>query len=258
MIRWFIALIITLAFAYYQRMTGPTYPLKGSVTLDGQSFHYRLQRSHTSGHDQPVEIAIPDTLITGEVRWRRYPTNETWQAILMERRGGTLCAALPHQPPAGKLEYAVILKKGDVQIRLLGKAAAVTRFKGEVPNSVLLPHIMLMFLAMLMSVRAGLEALRQDSQPRLYVWATTISLFIGGMILGSIVQKYAFGAYWTGFPFGMDLTDNKTLIALISWITATVAVEKNLYIRFWVLAAMVITLAVFAIPHSVFGSELKY
>ncbi len=35
----------------------------------------------------------------------------------MERGDGSLHAALPQQPPAGKLEYAVILKKGETQIQ---------------------------------------------------------------------------------------------------------------------------------------------
>jgi hypothetical protein len=47
------------------------------------------------------------------------------------------------------------------------------------------------------------------------------------MILGPVVQKFAFGEYWTGFPFGTDLTDNKTLIAFIGWIIALVAVFKS-------------------------------
>ena len=47
------------------------------------------------------------------------------------------------------------------------------------------------------------------------------------MILGPIVQYYAFGDLWTGIPFGWDLTDNKTLIALIFWILAVVNEQKE-------------------------------
>ncbi len=78
------------------------------------------------------------------------------------------------------------------------------------------------------------------------------------MVLGSIVQKYAFGAYWTGFPFGMDLTDNKTLIALLGWIAAAFAVEKNRQSMILIFAAAILMLGVYAIPHSLVGSELKH
>ncbi len=43
-------------------------------------------------------------------------------------------------------------------------------------------------------------------------------LVLGGFLLGPIVQKYAFGAFWTGWPFGEDLTDNKTAVAVLAWL----------------------------------------
>ena len=39
----------------------------------------------------------------------------------------------------------------------------------------------------------------------------------GGFVLGPLVQKAAFAAYWTGIPWGWDLTDDKTLFAALFW-----------------------------------------
>jgi hypothetical protein len=72
------------------------------------------------------------------------------------------------------------------------------------------------------------------------------------------VQKFAFGALWTGFPFGYDLTDNKTLIAFIGWIIAIIAGRNGRPARGWVLAAAILLLIIFLIPHSLLGSELDY
>jgi hypothetical protein len=72
------------------------------------------------------------------------------------------------------------------------------------------------------------------------------------------VQKFAFGSLWTGFPFGYDLTDNKTLIAFIGWVIALIAGRKGKPARGWVLAAAILLLIVFLIPHSLLGSELDY
>ena len=73
--------------------------------------------------------------------------------------------------------------------------------------------------------------------------------------MGPLVQKYAFDELWTGVPFGWDLTDNKTLIAFIAWVIAYLFNRKQ-ESRYWVVAAMVVTLVVFSIPHSLFGSQL--
>jgi hypothetical protein len=87
---------------------------------------------------------------------------------------------------------------------------------------------------------------------------TLALLTMGGMILGPFVQKYAFGAFWTGVPFGWDLTDNKTLISFVAWIGAIWAGRKGNKAHGWILAASIITLIIFMIPHSVLGSELNY
>jgi hypothetical protein len=115
----------------------------------------------------------------------------------------------------------------------------------------------MMFLAMLFSTLAGLMSIFKYPLYKKYAVWTLVLFIIGGMILGPIVQWYAFGDLWTGVPFGWDLTDNKTLIALIFWIIAVYMnrkQEKPLYVAL----AAIILLLVYSIPHSVFGSELNY
>jgi hypothetical protein len=83
-------------------------------------------------------------------------------------------------------------------------------------------------------------------------------IFVGGLILGPIVQKYAFGAFWTGWPLGHDLTDTKTAIAMVFWLVATWRSKKPGGGRAWIIAAALVTLLVYLIPHSAYGSELDY
>ncbi len=255
---WLLAFVITIFSAVYQRTTGPTYPIDGTVDFDGVPVEYELLRSHGGPGDHPVEITAPDTLIAGVVVFKRYKTNDEWTRIPMRRQGEKLVAALPHQPPAGKLEYHVELRKGDKLLVIPDDENAVTRFKGAVPAWVLIPHILFMFLSMLFAARVGLQALRKEAPLMPLMSATIIFLFIGGFILGPLVQKYAFGAYWTGFPFGMDLTDNKTLIAMIAWILAWFVVKRNPRMRLAVIGAFVVMFIIFMIPHSMHGSELDY
>jgi hypothetical protein len=93
---------------------------------------------------------------------------------------------------------------------------------------------------------------------KFYAFWTLGLLTIGGLILGPIVQNYAFGEYWTGIPFGFDLTDNKTLIAWLGWLVAIFMIFKSKRPKVWVLGAAIFTIAIFLIPHSLMGSELDY
>ena len=259
---WALALVIMLAAAAYQRRTGPTYPVSGTAEIAGQSFDYSLERSHGGPGDQPVRIPLTGSGIQGSVEWRRFKVDEPWTEITMVPEAGeesqVLAAYLPHQPPAGKLEYRVILTAGDERLVLPERRAAVTRFRGDVPALFLAPHILFMFIGLLLSTRTGLAALSSEGKTRrLAIWSFGL-LVVGGMILGPIVQYYAFGALWTGVPFGWDLTDNKTLIFVVAWAWALYAGRGGRNARTAVLTASVLTLAVYLIPHSVLGSELDY
>jgi hypothetical protein len=255
---WILAFLITASTAVYQRMTGPTYPIKGKSTIGSTQIRYELLRTHETGKDCPVQIEVNDPEISGTVLYKRHKTADPWYRIPMRRQENSLVGYLPYQPPAGKLQYKVLLSHQDKETSLTGEEPVIIRFKGAVPLWLLIPHVIVMFMAMLFSARAGIEALRPKSNPRVLALWTTGMLFVGGFILGPLVQKFAFGALWTGFPFGYDLTDNKTLIAFIGWVIALIAGRKGKPARGWVLAAAVLLLIVFLIPHSLLGSELDY
>ena len=257
---WTLAVVITLASGLYQRRTGPTYPLAGTAELAGQTIAYSLPRSHGGDGDQEIRIptgSVP-VPVTGTMAWKRHKTNDTWVVVEMVADNGALVANLPHQPPAGKLDYRVTLRSGDANVHLPAEGGVVIRFRGDVPAAVLVTHIVVMFLSMLFSVRAGLEVWGTGKNLKPMMYVTLILMGIGGLVLGPIVQKYAFDAYWTGWPFGHDMTDNKTLVAFLAWGVAVVMLHRGARAGRWALGASVVTLIVFLIPHSVLGSELNY
>lgn len=254
---WILALVITLASAVYQRITGPTHPKRGKATLAGQEIRYRLVRSMAGG-DAQVRVPAVSPETKGTLAWKRHKTRDDWTYVEMTRDGGQLVGKLPQQPPAGKLAYRVILQDGSERVTLGGEPVII-RFRGEVPMAVLVLHVIAMFGAMLVGTRAGLEFFRPQPQYRALLLWTLALLTVGGFILGPIVQKYAFGAYWTGWPFGTDLTDNKTAAAWLAWLIAWLKLRRTPErAGAWVLGAAIVMMIVFAIPHSLLGSELKY
>jgi hypothetical protein len=205
-----------------------------------------------------VKIETRDETISGYVEWKRYKTADEWMNVTMKYENGIHSAELPNQPPAGKLVYRVTLQDAQRTVTLPEKDAVVIRFRGDVPAAVLIIHVALMFIGLVVSTRAGLEFFSKEPKlKKLIVWTIGL-LAVGGLIFGPIVQKYAFGAYWTGWPFGGDLTDNKTAAMVLFWVIAAIALKKSANPKSWALAAAVLTLVVYLIPHSVLGSELDY
>jgi hypothetical protein len=137
------------------------------------------------------------------------------------------------------------------------------RFKEDVPALVLIPHVVTMFLSMMIGIRAALAAALGRPEARRYAWVAVVGIAIGGLVLGPIVQKYAFGAYWTGWPFGTDLTDDKTLGMWLAWVAAVVVLQRrrdprDRVARAATIAAALVMIAVYLVPHSLRGSELDY
>jgi len=253
---WVLAFFLTALTFVYQRMTGPTYPVKDKETLNGIEIGYDLLRTYTTDKgDMPVKINAADKTVTASLGYKRYKTNDPWTEIDMNRDGETLAAEIPGQPVGGKIEYSIRVNIDGKNFILNKGKSVVARFKGPVPSIFLILHIIFMFLSIFFALRTCMEALRKEGN---YSWMVNWTLgivLIGGMILGPIVQKYAFGDFWTGFPFGYDLTDNKVLIAVIFWLIAFFLKKKS---KWWVVLAAVIMLVIYLIPHSVLGSELDY
>ena len=254
---WLLAIIITLSAAVYQRMTGPTYEKKISYNHKNTEYDVEFLRSHITNKPCPIIIPVSDENIEGKILYRRYPSSDTFSEIKMDKVDEGLNGELPPQAPAGKLEYSVSLYDKETFTEIFNSGSIVVRFKGDVPATVLIPHIFFMFFAMLLSNLTGLLALGKKERYKFYGIVTLIFLAIGGMILGPVVQKFAFGELWTGVPFGWDLTDNKTLVAFIFWVVAVIGNWKKDRPYLSIFAA-VVTLIIFSIPHSAFGSELDY
>lgn len=255
---WMLAVLVTVASAVYQRLTGPTYPVSGAVTQGDATLSYKFLRSHIIEADAPVRLVTNDSTMQALLVWRRYPTDDPFSRDTMVYADGAFASSLPRQPKAGKLEYYVEASRGEEHTLIPPSGPITIRFKGDVPLWVLIPHVLAMFVAMLLATRTGFEAFVTEPRYRAYTTWTLVILAIGGFVLGPTMQWFAFDNWWTGWPFDKDMTDNKTLVAFLGWVAAAVAVRRSKRPAPWVIGAAILMLAVYLIPHSAFGSELDY
>jgi len=248
---WLLAIVITLTLSIYQRATGPTNPKHVTIELDGDSYQIKLPRSGVRSDAVVTLKGVPEQ-VRAQLHYRRYPTSDAYTTVNFGWEDGAWKAALPVQPVAGKLQYYITVGEKDYPV----DGPVVIRFRNDVPAGILIPHILFMFAAMLFAVYTLMLVLAGRKYSK-WLIITTVTLFIGGFILGPLVQHVAFGPWWTGFPFGSDLTDNKTLIAFLFFLAA-VATLKWKYNKWLVCLAVVVMMAIFSIPHSTRGSQYDY
>ena len=254
---WILAVFMAIAAMIYQRSTGPTYEYKGSLEYNGESHKYELLRSQETTEGAKIELPnIADAKYNATLNYKRYQTSDAITALDFKLDGDNrFVAQLPVQPAAGKMEYFIT---GDIDgksfnIPAKGEENIVLRYKDPVPDYILIPHVLMMIIVIIFGIRAGLSAAFNESSMRKWTMVAFFSMTVGGMMLGPIVQKYAFGEYWTGFPFGGDFTDNKMLIMWVVWALALAIIgfkpkKKENVSRAAVLVAAVVMTAVYLIP----------
>mgnify|MGYP006291027287 CR=1 FL=1 len=272
MLLWVLAIVITLGCFTYQDRTGPTYPLEGQVETDQGVVRFKFLRSETIGTDLKVMLLDPvPEGIEAYVKYRRFKSNDDWSTMPMEegrfefsRRASVevvngMGAELPYlEERAGKYEYYAYVDDGyGDPVSVTGDRPIYARYKDEVPTVVLVLHILIVFSSMALAIRTTLETV-VDGHFKWMITATISSFLLGAFLLGPLVQWHAFGVWWSGIPFGYDWTDNKVLLELLFWVVAAYANRGQRRNRASVFAAGLVTLLVYFIPHSLFGSEYDY
>lgn len=252
-----LAFVLTIATAYYQRVTGPTYSAKVKFNYNGKTVSFSLPRTHETTGDCQVRIPLVNSDWKVTMFYKIYPVGESYAAIDLIPDSDSFVASLPVQPAAGKIIYYLQIAENGQIIFSNKDKPNIVRYKGAVPLGILIPHISCMFLTLFFSFFVLLRIFAK-MKFKSYVFVTIFFLFCGGIILGPIVQKFAFNEYWAGVPYGWDLTDNKTLIAFVFWIIALFLNLKQNVNKTSVIIAIVVTLVIFSIPHSMFGSQYNY
>lgn len=266
-ILWVLSVLLAAAAMIYQRSTGPTYEYKGYIEHGGEKYKYELLRSKETTDGAKIVLPyVEGKDYNATLHYKRYQTEDAITALDFQLdNNNQFVAQLPLQPAAGKMEYFITGTINGTKFFIPedGEKDIVLRYKDPVSDYILIPHVIMMIIVIIFGIRAALGAIFDANTMRRWTAVAFTAMTIGGMILGPLVQKSAFGEYWTGFPLGGDFTDNKTLIMWVAWALALAIIgfkpkKKEIISRATVLIAAVVMMVVYLIPHSMGGSTLDY
>lgn len=181
---------------------------------------------------------------------------------------------IAHLPPAGigsRVAYALSITRPDgsvVRVPANGKYYVV-KYKGHASSAAIAAHVVFMFGAfffMTLALFGAVRILRRGEGKRSAVGAARWALlctFIGTWPLGILLNWQTFGVLWEGYPFGRDITDNKTQIVFVFWLASLLLVRGSFLGRgeerdrlgprgfAWaVIASFAVSLALYILPHS--------
>jgi len=198
------------------------------------------------------------------------------QMIPDRGKGIDFSGKIPHHPKGAQAFYYIkVVGQDDATLLALPepKDSEIKpirlKFEGEVPQVVLISHISAMFGGILFAFLSffsifdlkGKKITLQKSVNLSRI--TLVLLFMGVFPLGWALNWYAFGVLWEAFPFGKDVTDNKTQIVFLFWLVTLILVKgsfltgdpkKNVLgekTYFWmVFLSFLVTVLMYLVPHS--------
>jgi len=207
------------------------------------------------------------------VRWMQPPSEKIEGRGMFEIRPGVYEACLPPLEKGTVINYWIAVtnvEQTKVRVPADNGRFGVLKYKGEASTPVIAAHVFFMFAAfffMVMSALAAIEILRgredKTNAMRAARWALVAS-FIGGWPLGFILNYQTFGPLWEGFPFGYDITDNKTQVIFLLWLVSVLLAWGSFVGRgeerdrlgrrpfaIAIIACFLVSLALFILPHSI-------
>jgi hypothetical protein len=271
-LRVVLALLLTLVILVTSRYFGPNRRYQVEAAGTGYSLHHKAPRGHDGPGPAEIVLGIryaeeqagpPKAWLLGQVKGE-----QAWQRIApspqekhLEEFDQTLVFEIPHHPPMTRYFYRFEAQRGEEPKVLLARENGepmMVKFKGIVPSWIWIPHVLAMFGGFFLLILSAFHALtlardRYDGgAAKRWAWGAWIALFLGGVPIGIAMNHYAFGVLWEAFPFGGDVTDNKTQVALLLWGIAALALTFRKGKRSGVMAviAAVLVLGIFLIPHS--------
>jgi len=236
--------------------------------------HLTVYEQVGPGQPEIILQVEPPTEIDAAVLYR-VPGVEAFDTVGMsEISTGVWSARLPAKGKGYRLEYGFIISQTGISEAGTTLATSATgyyliKYKGEVSVTVLVLHILCMFAAFFYIIEAifGAFAMLIMGEEKEFTVAQTrwvlLFSFLGGVPLGFVLNRQRFGPIWEAFPFGTDITDNKTQLVIIFWIivaalswksftcrrTGRDAVSPGVYATA-VIIASVLSLFLYLVPHS--------
>lgn len=287
------AVLLTIAMLYIARNTSRGRPETMILTDTVYTFETVTVPKITAFQSDTLRVVVspPPTepcrivyMTTGPDRGAETPLSEyeARATVILDSAAGLYGVEVAAHARGGREYYvfAVVDSSGAMVAKLTDSNGAplFVKYIGEVPDLILIPHIVLMFVTVYCVTIAALHALGlvrggRDVHPMAWwIFVGTTAAVIGGYPFGFGMNWYAFGTVWEGVPFGTDATDNKTQLLVVYFLFVMLSSLGSLTrgrcghdlfgprtLGFLGVSAFVLMLAIYLIPHSIqFSKALTY
>jgi hypothetical protein len=221
-ILWIAGLILTFLTGYFYSATDDSYPVTGTIGIEGKKVSYKFDKQAYSkeGYTFIIRTDLPD--LKAELQWRLKEDPHQWNFVPMSSSIDALIGTIPPQQALTKIEYrTVIAWKGYEYIIPSGKPVELT-FWGSVPGMITFLFYFTLFAGLLGAIRTGLEYFSSEDKIKKFALFTTAFFFLHSLAVNPLKKTFELDALNMRVPAITELFDVQSISLLILWILLTI------------------------------------
>ena len=235
-ILWLGAIIITFLAGYMRNVTGPDYPVSGTIGVEGKQVTFKFDKLYIGNDSYNVLIRTDVKDIKAFLLWKNIITNPPagkhlqnesapiWQRDLMADSGFVIKSKLPHHNPGEKVAYQVELNYGSKQYFLPEDRPVTIKFLGYVNSSVMNIFYFVLFGGLILAVRTGLEAFNDNRRIGMYTIFSLIFFFLYTICMVPLKRSYEQNAINHFVPSVNSLITYQSASLFILWIIGLILI----------------------------------
>jgi hypothetical protein len=241
-ILWLSSILILFLIGYIKNVTDKNYPITGTFGIEGKKVSFKLDKVSFDKKSYKNIIISDLKGITGKLI--QIEDDEQKEISFKEIERGLECE-IPKLKPGQNIKYKIILNYSDRIYEIPEKEFVTLTFWGNVPSPVNILHFILLYGALLISLRSLLELFNNNKNLKKYA-VITCTLFITLMtIIAPLQNSYKLGAINKYVPQVTDLLEPVLLIILLIWIAGTIFIFNKKYMREVTIIVVVVTIVLF-------------
>lgn len=228
-ILWLGTFIITFLAGYMHSVTGPNYPVSGTIGITGQKVTFKFDKIYR-GYDSYIVFILSDVKdVKAFLLWKDvssiHITNSiqkqppsSWNRVTMSDSGAFIMGKIPKHSPYNKVAYRVELNYDGKQYYLPEDKPVTMEFLGYVKPSVMNIFYFVLFGGLILAVRTGLEAFNNNRRIGMYTIFTLIFFFLYTIFVVPLKSTYELNAINHFVPSFNSLMTYQSVSLFVLWI----------------------------------------
>ncbi|MDP4116580.1 MAG: hypothetical protein Q8903_10610 [Bacteroidota bacterium] len=224
---WLVSFIVLYIICYIHAVTESSFPISGSLLINGQNFIYKLDKSAYTTK-QPVVKIYSEGINSyyPVIQWSNRRDFASIDSLKMNYENGFFIGTLPIMKQPGYLNYRLKISTNKEVYYIPENSFVTMKYEGNIPSSILGVYYIALYVGLLLSIRLGLEYFSKSVKYRKLVFFIIALFFVHAFAINPLMQSFRLGVFNKHLPAISDIFLIYPLLIFLAWAICLIAIFK--------------------------------